>query len=304
MEVVMRLYFNNVTRQKKAAKIFAALTGQTLSFCQRAIARSCGYRDWHDLESSVRSEQPSECDEYLPRDAFIETQVSLISQLKVEFSMNSGDIQHALSASRITGNRRADISEQLDIRIRVFQNEELPAVTGKVRGAIGKLKTSGRNGEPVILKNFGPPVHVITHGSGNAGVADFEYVTPRKPLPLFIPMRLYLAYGAWIEDEGATVLFSRDYCPLWRIREGQRAERLEPWNRIRFVHQSWFWDDRNTPWSDPELCKKEMNRLSDYGLIGLPLLVEILPIVVHGDDVNFTDAVGFLRSARKNQRAA
>ena len=99
-----------------------------------------------------------------------------------------------------------------------------------------------------ILRHFGRPTRVITHTYANSTVADFEYVSPKTALPLFIPMRLYIAYGVWTEPDGSMVLFSRDYFPLWRLREGHAPERLFPWLWIKHVEQSWYWGDSNTPW--------------------------------------------------------
>ena len=305
MEIVMRHYFPNSTRPKKAAKTIASLTRRPLSNCQRAIAIACGYRDWHEMESSYSREKASVSDEKLPRDVFVEQQIAIASLLGEEIGINIGDAQYLLSRSRLTGNRQPNMRELLDIRIGLFRKNELPIAARRLPGAVGKLKSPGRNGEVVILRKFGRPTSVITDKSANAMVADFEYVTPRKPASLFIPMRLYLAYGLWFEADGATVLFSRDYCPLWRIRKDTKPERLDPWQKIKFVDQRWFWGDENTPWSDPRRYQTEMERLDQFGLGGLPRLVEVLPIVVFHDDVHdFINAVDVLKSRAVDSSAA
>ena len=104
----------------------------------------------------------------------------------------------------------------------------------------------------VILRSFGRPTTVITQ-KNVGGVADFEYISPRNPPLLFLPLRLYLPYGHWIETDRAKVLFSRDYKPMWRIREGMVVERLNPALWVRFREQVHYWDDNRTPWGLAEI---------------------------------------------------
>ncbi len=59
------------------------------------------------------------------------------------------------------------------------------------------------------------------------GGAYFEVVTPRFPLPDFVPSRIWLPYGVWKLSDGSEVLFSRDYLPMWRV-SSERTERLAP----------------------------------------------------------------------------
>jgi hypothetical protein len=111
-------------------------------------------------------------------------------------------------------------------------------------------------------------------------VADFEFVTPRVPLPLFVPARLYLAYGVWTEADGSKVLFSRDYMPLWRLRDHERPERLSPIEWINYADQSWFWTDANAPWDYPQRIGENIRRLEEFGVRGVPKLAEVLPALV------------------------
>lgn len=45
----MRLHFANLSRPKAAARLLSSSSSHKLSSVQEAIARSCGYRNWHDL---------------------------------------------------------------------------------------------------------------------------------------------------------------------------------------------------------------------------------------------------------------
>jgi hypothetical protein len=117
-------------------------------------------------------------------------------------------------------------------------------------------------------------------------VGDFEYITPAKnPPPFFIPGRLYLAYGMWTEADGAKVLFSRDYLPMWRLREGQKPELVDPRDWISWVEQIYFWEDISDPWNSDRRRLEEEQRLESYGVYGVPRLVAVLPVLVKNPDV-------------------
>jgi hypothetical protein len=150
----------------------------------------------------------------------------------------------------------------------------------------------------------------ISRGNGRMAapdsiVANFEFASPIRQAPLFIPMRLHLSYGAWTEKDGTRVLFSRDYKPLWRLKAGETPARLNPWDRIQFEKQEWFWDDTTTPWSNEARFEHEMNRLQDFGVTALPRLVETLPYLVLRDDLtSINDAVDLLRDKYDPVQAA
>jgi hypothetical protein len=145
-------------------------------------------------------------------------------------------------------------------------------------------------GEPAIVKKFGQPTYLVTHSSVEACVADFETTTPREPLPLFVPARLKLAYGYWIEASNSKVLFSRDYKPLWRLANGRKPERLQPWFWIDKVEEEWFWDDSNTPWHSTGRLQEEERRLHGFGIQALPKLAEILPDLVFNESTKNIDS--------------
>jgi hypothetical protein len=156
---------------------------------------------------------------------------------------------------------------------------EIPDPGRRRTGAVGKFK---RDGRPLILKSFSGPTFCVSHGHHETLVADFEYVTPRTLLPLFIPRRLYLPYGMWTERDGAKVLFSRDYLPIWRIRPDALPERVSPMLWIDFIREEWFWDGHQPRWENDDRAKTEIERLASFDVRGLPKLVEILPRLVFG----------------------
>jgi hypothetical protein len=99
-------------------------------------------------------------------------------------------------------------------------------------------------------------------------------------LPPFLPLRLHLAYGVWTEPGGAKVLFSRDYAPMWRLRDGLPPQQVAPTDWIRFERQDFFWEDATAPWEDLGRIEQEEARLKLHGINGLPALVDLLPLMM------------------------
>lgn len=294
----MRLSYPNLTRPKKSAKVMARLLGLPLSVTQTAIASGCGYQDWHDFELNHAKGSPFALDQHLGQAEYVSRQTQLILSLANKAGVSIGDGQSALARSRLTGDRPTSLEEQIELRLNCWRQTVLPLAAKRGRGAVGILRSPGRNGEVVILRSFGTPTTVITQ-KGVGSVADFEYISPRSPPTLFLPLRLYLPYGHWIETDGAKVLFSRDYKPMWRIREGGGVERLNPSLWIRFRDQVHYWDDASTPWEVVEVRRKMEALLARLGIWSLPIWADALPIVVHDDNLrSFSDALSPLLASR------
>lgn len=146
-------------------------------------------------------------------------------------------------------------------------------------GTIVKLATSelGRRRSPAILLN-GYREHVVTllTDGGTATAMGFEVTVPRTSIKDFVPMRLRLPYGEWREKDGTRVLFSRDYCPLWKIAPDGKPAADDPWRLVKHVQQSWFWKDHNTPWRNRETLKRMEGLLAELGIGELPKLVQAI----------------------------
>ncbi|MFT3940296.1 hypothetical protein [Rhodopseudomonas sp.] len=198
-------------------------------------------------------------------------------------SISDGEAQYALAASRLTGDRIAS-DDQFAVRLQIWKSK-------------GRWRSSGSGGTVVrIPGNFaGPrqlgmltadfgqgapsPVQVIT--DNRCGIVSREEMTiPRLPLPASLPNRLRFIYGVWTEPDGASVLFSRDYAPMWRLRDGALPQLVDPTAWIEHTQEEWFWDDADAPWDDPRRTAKEEAPLTSYGIVGLPLLVDVLPLQV------------------------
>lgn len=282
----MRLNFPNKIRPLNAAKSISSMTERTLSECQQAVAKLCGYRDLHELEAKVNDGLPFELDQMLTPEAFEQRQADMSKRFAEIFRCGLGDAQYLILQSRLTGDRPYRVNEQLSIIARALRLTQIPIVGTRARGSIGKLKSPGRNGEVVILKRFGRPTYIITHKTANATVANFEYISPRKSLQLFVPMRLYVPYGVWIEEDGTKVLFSRDYFPIWRIDPRGKVSRPNPWERIKYQSSDYFWGDADTPWDDNQVYNRCIERLEALHLLGgLPKLVDVLPSLILEDSI-------------------
>ena len=196
---------------------------------------------------------------------------------------------------RLPGIHIEDVEVHEAMWLQLFR-ETQPIPDGKCSpGMVVKVKSPGWTGEQAILKKYGKPTYLIMHKSPNTLVADFEVVFPRRPLPLFVPARLKLAYGVWTEEDGSKVLYSRDYKPLWRLLAGKNPERLQPWVRIKRIESQHFWDDSNTPWWSIHRREEEEQRLLDFGIRSLPKLVDTLPDLVFSNDIrSVNEAVGLM----------
>lgn len=296
----MRLNFPNLTRPKKASKILANLLNRPLSRAQDAVSKICGYRDWHDLEQAHASLPPTPLDQTIPDKDYIDRQASLALSLADKLCIPDGDAQYALSYARLCGDRPTSLSEQIAIRLTCWHLTVIPAGGRRQKGEVGRIKY----GNTMILRSFGQPTMGISHGSV-ACRADFEYRSPKAALPLFLPMRLYLPYGFWVEDDGAKVIFSRDYKPMWRARSGREPERLEPWLRIKFKEQVHLWDGVVGPWNSSNVRQRLEDFLAEQGVSGLPIWADALPILLHNDRLTvMSDAVGPLRDTREAMELA
>lgn len=292
----MRYHFQNIERPKRATANIAGKIGATLSLTRECVAPILGYDNWHDLEKNHAKGVVFTPDENLPDRDFIERQVVLSLALADKMRVPDGDVQYALAESKLTGNRPCLLADQLKIRTRCLRLTSLPMLGKKQAGEVGRLKLGGsRDGELVILRSYTDRTHffrpaVAVSQRNVAHIASFEYVSPRVELPLFIPARLYIPYGYYIEADGAKVLYSRDYKPMWRIRQGKSPERVEPWLWIKHSDSVSLWTPgQKDPWDNLEDRKELEAVLVSFGVKCLPMLVDALPLVVKDSEISKFD---------------
>ncbi len=161
-------------------------------------------------------------------------------------------------------------------------------------GTIVKVNTGElgvRRGSPaIVLKVDRGFVRLLTD-AGIVQTVRRHITVPRTPLPPFEPMRLRLAYGVWTEKDGSRVLFSRDYCPLWRIAPDGGVSPEDPWRWIVSVNQDWFWDDSLRPWRSRQKQREIEQRMAQTGVSRTTKLMGVVDILVRGEVDEIHDAV-------------
>jgi hypothetical protein len=264
----MRLPIHDLARPKAAAKRLAALSPDILlSTAQEALARSIGYKDWHELQSFAgQSCGPAETFDLVRA-------VPVIGRVADALALDPGEVQYALASSRMFGPIR--IGDHLAIRSSLWRRTLGPPARNKP-GTVVRDTAHGPKGEPGYLCQPGRPTRVL-FDKGPALRGDFEVSTPRIPLPDFIPSRLWLPYGFWRLRDGSEVLYARDYLPLWRINEGQ-VERLEPWLWVETIDSSVNFASAmgRSDWASRDVREVVLDHLEDHGVRGLPILVEAM----------------------------
>lgn len=289
----MRIHFSSTKQPKKAAKFLSEASSSSLSACQQQVAKSCGYRDWHDLEKSLCSINVATTQE-----VSIETEVAVIVSISQALGLGAGDAQHTLTVARLFRAGPPNLQHELEVRRRLFQNlDNLPSEP-KSAGCVVKMKAKGAPPQIGIVSSWGSTVTLITQARDASIVADYEVITPRKPLPLFIPLRLYFPYGLWTEKDGSEVLFSRDYLPMWRLRPGLAPERLDPWERVYQTSMTHLWEEEAVDLDQKGLGNEAIQMLHERGVRSLPKLVDVLPIMI-SEHCRVVEAVSKLNELQK-----
>jgi hypothetical protein len=235
----MRFHFPNLDRPKKAAKRIARLLGGAppLSKVQNGLAAALGYRDWHELDLAHASQPPQPLDQDLPAEDFHRRSADLTLKLAKVFRLSDIEAQYVLLDSRLTGDQ-VTLDDQFAIRLACWRANDLWPSSGMV-GTVVRAPASfaGPRQLGMLTADFdtlsrGRPVQIIT--DNRCGICSrSEIAIPRTPLLPFVPYRLRLAYGVWTEPGGTKVLFSRDYAPMWRLRDGLPPGRAHRVDQVR-----------------------------------------------------------------------
>jgi hypothetical protein len=294
----MQIMFSSIDAPKRVASSLSKITGKQLAECQQSFAKALGYRDWYNLEQSVRP-KINHTDRFSGTSEEI---IDVVYALVASLNALPTEILHSMCEARFFGNNY-NLNDQLKMRSLFFDKKERPLKDGKrIAGEIGRLKINGKVCDLAILACCDRgAVRVITENSVNSLVANFEYVTPRKPISAFIPMRFYMPYGYIDSADGTRTLFSRDYIPLWRLTKDRTPKPLEPWEPLphRPHEWKWFWQPTQgggAPWSSAKNYRYEMKRLTDLKIRTLPKLVDVLPIFIKHEEIhNVKEAVVLLK---------
>jgi hypothetical protein len=292
----MRIPFSDLARPKQAAKHLARLsTDLKLSSTQEALARALGYRDWYELSKSASTAASPRADNVSLEDA-----VAVILELSKALDLSDSDVQYVLSRSRPLGQPTRALEQQQTIRCAIWRRTVFgPPGRGKV-GTIVKDKAFGDN-TPCYLRRAGPSTHLLSD-TGMALRADFEVVTPRTPLPDFVPSRLWLPYGYWTLRDDSEVVFSRDYFPLWRTSQGA-VERLVPvlWIRGKALETHFIRAAGTVVWAEGPARELALQYLAARRIYELPNLVDVMPHLFESDVDKIEDGVRRLHENRQRQ---
>lgn len=271
----MRIFYVHIGEPKRLAKNIAHETNAKLMAAQQAVARASGYRDWFELSHSVIKE-PATCSPVLS----IHEEVSFAITVATMLNVQPNDVSRGI---RLAGafSENESVKRSLAVATSVFRATSIPDRGKRQPGSVGKLKYRSK---PMLLRQFGSLTRVLFHRCRDGAVADFEYITPRQAMPLFIPAALYLAYGFWKLADGSIVLHSRDYLPMWHIVDGQKPRPMNPAEWIPHIDSGYFWDDGTAPWDSQKRIDEEHQRLESYGVSGMPKLVDVLPDLIFADE--------------------
>lgn len=268
----MRILFSDLARPKQAAKRLACLSADLkLSSAQEHLARAFGYRDWHELSKSAHGVASPEAD-----DVSVDNAVAIILKLSDALGIPDPEIQYALAKARVFSEPVRSLEQQMAIRCAIWRKKVFgPPGRGRI-GTIVRDKAFGEN-TPCYLRRAGRATHLLSD-TGMALRADFEVVTPRTPLPDFVPSRLWLPYGYWTLRDGSEVIFSRDYFPLWRIDQGA-VERLDPWLWIidKTAETHFARAAATTVWAAGPARELALQHLVARRIFELPKLADVMP---------------------------
>ena len=254
---------------KRASKTLASLSAdKPLSACHNAVAQATGYRDYHHYKATLGAGDPT------PQTT-ADDRVAIIHSLSSGMNMPHGDVLHALSTARFFGNQ-SDLEDALNVRTRLFAAQY----------PLGKTLTTGA---PCVLRGKGGQRALFVSGGqgGQIGAQiytdyylsscmDYE-LKPSPAAAFFIPLRFWMPYGFWTEKDGSKVIFSRDYCPMWKISGTAAPVRDDPDRAVHKVAQEWFFGGGELDGTPEEIAKKGLKVLSDHRVVSMPKLVERLP---------------------------
>ena len=170
----------------------------------------------------------------------------------------------------------------LNIRAKLF-SKQFPVTRRRWDlGSPCEIKTKGRPDRRALLisraKNRDGICQAMTDDEIVICVG-YELINPRTA-QFFIPMRFWMPYGIWTEDDGSKVLFSRDYCPLWKIQDDCTPVQDDPDRWVSFISKGvnrpqFFFDGGS--FCQPVDEVRGLKILQKHQVLSVPKLVEWLP---------------------------
>jgi len=173
----MRIEYSNLGRPKQAAKNLTRLSANLkLSRVHEILARVVGYRDWHDLTTSVRPDSPAQSGDIDVGDAW-----HLILTLADMLGLPYADVQHAISRARLLRDTPWSLDEQLAIRAKIWRHRIFgPPSRGKP-GTIVRDNSQGKGiprASPCVSYTTGQAyLFAVRHRNGQSGRFRGRYAT-------------------------------------------------------------------------------------------------------------------------------
>lgn len=256
---------------KRAAQALSKLPGaSSLNACQTALAQASGHRDLHHLQA-LQAKTPH------LTEASVVTQANIVSRLHRTSSLRIGDILDALTRTRFFGGS-PDPEITLTVREALFATD-YPDRGRHDIGAPCRVKAPGYDNARALLVERGEGPEGLTRVMIDHSImtcVSREAPTHRAER-LFVPLRFWMPYGFWTEADGTKVLFSRDYCPLWRVQEGRAPVRDDPDRDVKFVKQEWYFDEGSFRGTVDTVMSRGFEILREHRVVSLPRLAEWFP---------------------------
>lgn len=288
----MRISISDPSRAKTAAKALARLSpAAKLATVHEALARAVGYRDWHELSASALTTTPATEAEGL---------FGIILRLSEALDLDPGDVQYTLDKAGLLTTAPLSLEAHFGLCSAIWRRRFGPPGRGKP-GTVVKVKAHGRI-QPAYLLQAGRPTFLL-FDTGPGSRADFEVITPRTPLPDYVPSHLWLPYGYWTLADGSEVIFSRDYFPLWRMTTDY-VERLDPWLWIKDIATTHhFAGSKVEVWHSGSAQQAALRHLAKRRIHALPRLVSIMPYLLGSNVEKISPGVARLHAVRGHETA-
>ena len=273
----MRVPLPDTTRPRAAAKRLVTLCPHVhLASAQQAIAHGLGYRDWHDLNAAATLDKSA----LAQTSDQAELARAVVERVSLRLGIDAGDAQFAILGARLFGSELWSLDHQLKLTTDRWRREFGDPARGRP-GTMIRVTEDGRSRTRVGYLCGPGRASRVFYDSNIGHCAGFEVVTPRRPLSDFVPARLWLPYGYWVLQDGSQVIYSRDYLPMWRVRDG-RVERLLPWwwingevrnvNLARSIGQA--------DWHSGPVRQLAIDLLAKLRIHGLPKLVDAMTYII------------------------
>jgi hypothetical protein len=133
-----------------------------------------------------------------------------------------------------------------------------------------RLKCKGWRGAKGLLleERYGFHMVYVDWGVVSRMPDEYSVMRDQTKAAFFVPMRTYLPYGTYFCKDGSEVLFSRDYCPLWKKHPSGEVADISPDEKINYEEQKWFFTDCNIPPNNKQTFEKCLSVLDQWGISG------------------------------------